>query len=82
MCPADTSPEAWKLVVDLQRKMSPSERLQCALDWSEVVRGFLEAGVKTRYPNADERELFLRAARIRLGQDLFEKAYGDAMPQR
>jgi len=77
MCPSDTSPEAWELLLDLQRKMSPSQRLQCALDWSEVVRGFFEAGLKRRYPNADERELFLRAARISLGEDFFQKAYGE-----
>ena len=80
MCPMDTSPEVWQLIVDLQRKMSPSQRLQCALDWSEVVRGFFEAGIRQRYPQADERELFLRAARINLGRDLFEKAYGEAIP--
>jgi hypothetical protein len=76
----DTSPEAWALVVALQRNMSPSQRLQCALDWSEVVRGFFEAGLRRRYPQADERELFLRAARISLGKDLFEKAYGEVIP--
>jgi hypothetical protein len=26
MRPADTSPEAWKVFLDLQRKMSPSEK--------------------------------------------------------
>jgi len=76
MCPMDTTPEAWHLLLDLQRKMSASERLQCALEWSEVIRGFFEAGLRSRYPNADERELFLRAAKINLGAELFERAYG------
>ena len=80
MCPADTSPEAWEVVLDLQRKMSPSQRLQCALDWSEVVRGFSDAGLRRRYPNADEREIFLRSARANLGNELFEKIYGNALP--
>jgi len=80
MCPADTSPEVWELVLDLQRKMSPSQRLQYALEWSEVVRQFQLAGVRRRYPDADEREIFLRAARINLGDELFQKVYGEAIP--
>jgi hypothetical protein len=80
MCPADTSPEAWEIVLDLQRKMSPSQRLQYALQWSDVVRQFQLAGVRRRHPNADEREVFLRAAQINLGKELFQKVYGDVVP--
>jgi hypothetical protein len=77
MCPADTSPEAWKVFLDLQRKMSPSEKLQRTLEWSEIIRKFAEAGMRQRYPNADERELFLRMARQNLGPELVRKVYGD-----
>ena len=77
MCPADTSPEAWKVFLDLQRKMSPSEKLQRTLEWSDLIRRFAEAGMRQRYPDADEREIFLRMARQNLGPELFRKVYGD-----
>lgn len=77
MRPADTSPEAWKVFIDLQRKLSPAEKLRQAFEWSEVIRRFAEAGLRQRYPKADDREIFLRIARINLGPDLFRKAYGE-----
>ena len=57
--------------------MSPSEKLQQTLEWSDIIRQFAEAGMRQRYPNADERELFLRMARQKLGAELFGKVYGD-----
>jgi hypothetical protein len=77
MCPADTSPEAWKVLLDLLRKMPPSEKLQRTLEWSDLIRRFAEAGMRQRYPDADEREIFLRMARQNLGPELFRKVYGD-----
>jgi hypothetical protein len=80
MRPADTSPEAWKVFIDLQRRMSPSEKLQQAFEWSDIIRQFAESGLRQRYPKADDREIFLRTARINLGPDLFRKVYGEALP--
>ena len=80
MRPADTSPEAWKVFIDLQRKLSPAEKLQQAFEWSEFIRRLAEAGLRQRYPNADDREIFLRTARINLGSDLFRKVYGEVLP--
>lgn len=80
MCPADTSPEAWKVFLEIQRRMTPGEKIVRALEWSEIVRGFAEAGLRERYPAADEHEILLRYARMTLGQDLFRSAYGDALP--
>jgi len=34
------------------------------------------AGVRLRHPNVDERELFLRAAALRLGRALMIEVYG------
>jgi hypothetical protein len=81
MCPADTSPEVWKVFLDLQRKMPPSEKLQRTLEWSDMIRKFAEAGMRQRYPNADEAEIRLRFARMTLGQELFQKAFGQALSE-
>lgn len=42
MRPADTSPEAWAVYLDLLQ-MTPEERLERVFQWSAVVRSFLEA---------------------------------------
>ena len=76
MRPADTSPEAWEVLTRLQREMPAAEKLELALEWSEIIRQFAEAGLRERYPQAGERELFLRYARQSLGLDLFDKVYG------
>jgi hypothetical protein len=81
MRPADTTPEAWKVFLDIQRRMTPGEKLQRTLEWSAAVRRFAEAGLRQRYPHADEHEILLRYARLTLGRELFCKAYGDALPE-
>jgi hypothetical protein len=77
MRPRDTSPEAWKVLMDLMRKMSPEEKLQRTFEFSAMVRRFGEAGVRQAYPDASEREIFLRAAQRQLGDELFQKVFGD-----
>jgi hypothetical protein len=79
MCPADTTAEAWRVFLDVQRRMSPSEKLQRVLDLSALVQSAAEAGLRHSYPEADGREIFLRATRQRLGADLFRKVYGSPL---
>jgi hypothetical protein len=80
MRPRDTSPEAWKVLMDLMRKMSPEEKLHRTFEFSALVRGFAEAGLRQKYPNASDREIFLRLARRNLGADLYGKVYGAELP--
>ena len=80
MRPADTSPEAWNLLLKLRRQMSPSERLQRVFEYSAFVRSLAEGAIRRQYPEAGDREILLRAARQRLGIDLFRKVYGDELP--
>ncbi len=76
MRPRDTSPEAWKVLMELMRKIPPEEKLQRTFEYSAMVRKFAEAGLRQRFPEAGEREIFLRSARLRLGADLYNKVYG------
>ncbi len=48
MRPGDTSPEAWKVYIELQRKLSPAEKLRQAFEWSEVVSQFAERVARTK----------------------------------
>jgi len=45
-----------------------------------MVRRFGEAGLRQRYPNASDREIFLRAAHLNLGAELYNKVYGAELP--
>jgi hypothetical protein len=80
MMPADTTPEAWEVFLQIQRRMTPEEKVRQALEMSALVRGLMEAGLREKYPQAGDREIFLRRVRLELGPELFHKAYGDAIP--
>jgi hypothetical protein len=80
MRPADTSPEAWRVLLDLQRRLSPSDGLRRAFEYSEFVRKLAEGVLRQQPPDATDREIFLREARQRLGADLFRKAFGQELP--
>lgn len=82
MRPADTSPQAWEKFLEIQRAFTPEQRLQRVFELSDLVNAFAEAGVRGRFPTADEREVFLRLTKLRLGDELFRRAYGDVLPTR
>ncbi len=77
MRPRDTSPEAWKVQMDLIRRMSPEEKT-CSgcFELSDMVEGFAKAGLRQKYPQASDREIFLRLAHRKLGAELYNKVYG------
>lgn len=73
---SDTDPKALEVFLDLQRRMSPSEKLERVFQANAMLHALAEADVRRLYPHADEREVFLRATARRLGPDLMKKAYG------
>jgi hypothetical protein len=76
MRPRDTSPEAWAVYIGLIRRMSPAERMAIATSMMESGNHTAEAGVRRRFPEADDREVFLRRVQLMIGKELFRKAYG------
>jgi two-component sensor histidine kinase len=77
--PLDTSPEAWAVFLDIQRRMTPEEKIARVFELSERVKAMAEAGLRHRYPDASDEEIRMRAIRQRLGDELFEKVYGQAV---
>ena len=73
---SDTHPEAMKVWIDLLRKKSPGEKLGMVFEMARFARRLSETGVRAAHPEADEREVFLRAAARRLDRDLMIRAYG------
>jgi len=73
---SDTDPRAMEVWLDILRRKTPGERMAMALEMSEFAARLSESGVRARYPNASEREIFLRSAALRLPRDLMIRAYG------
>lgn len=73
--PADTTPEAARVQLEIYRRMSPSRRLELALELSDNVRRLVAAGVRHRHPEYTGEEVRLAVIRLTLGDELFRKAY-------
>ena len=73
---ADTSPEAETAYFAILRKMPAGERVLAAARMTLAVNAFALAGIRQRYPQADEREQFLRLAVLRLGRQVTIDVYG------
>ncbi len=65
--------EVW---MQMLREKTPGERIAMAFEMTEFAVRVMESGVRARYPNASEREIFLRSAALRLPRDLMIRAYG------
>ena len=72
---ADTDSKAFEVLVELQRKMSAGDKLACVLKTSAMWMALTEQNVRKLYPQASEREVFLRAAARRLDRDTMIRAY-------
>jgi len=62
--------------------MTPEERIRRAFELSEMVRSLAEAGLRQRFPQAGDDEIFFRMARLTLGEELFRRAYGEQPRER
>ena len=74
---ADTDPEAFRALIEIRRNMTFDERFRQFLEMSEMVLRGYEDRVRREYPQAGERrEVFLRAAALRLGNETVRRVYG------
>ena len=72
---ADTTREAEDVQVARWREMSPAEKAQLISSWCRAVDALALAGIRHRYPDAADRECFLRLAALKLGADLARQVY-------
>lgn len=73
---SDTHPEAMKVWLDCIRKKTPGEKAADVFRITAMVMKLSEAGVRMLYPNADEREVFLRATARRFDRETMIRVYG------
>ncbi len=73
---SDTDPRAMEVWLDLLRRMPAGKKIESVFALSRMAIQFSEAGVRMAYPEADDREVFLRTAARRLSRDLMIQVYG------
>jgi hypothetical protein len=78
--PGDTSAEADDIRFERYARMTPAEKVARMEDLTRTASILALAGLRERYPEADEHELLLRLAVLRLGADLVWQAYGWRAP--
>lgn len=71
----DTHPEIERIQIEAYRKMSFTEKMHCIGDMHRTGQHMALMNVRQRYPNANERELKLRAAALMLDADLMKKVF-------
>jgi len=72
----DTDPEALEVFLQLHRQMTPGQRVARVFELTAFQEGLQRASVRAMYPQADEREVFLRVAARRLDRETMIRAYG------
>lgn len=73
---ADTDPQALEVFLRLQRERSAADKLADVFALNDLVRGMIEADLRRQYPEASDREIFLRCAVRYLGRETVRKVYG------
>ncbi len=73
---SDTQPEMEKLQLQLLRQASPAEKMEMLVQLNASARLLALAGLRLRYPQASEAELWRRLAGLLLGEELARKVYG------
>ena len=73
--PADTTPEAAWVQRQIYQRMSFENRLVLTLDMSRFLGQIGAAGVRLRHPEFTEEQVKFAVIRLRLGEELFRKAF-------
>lgn len=72
----DTSAEARAVLRELYASMTPGDKLGRMRELTLAASRLALAGLATRHPGESRRDLLLRLARLRLGDDLVDRVYG------
>jgi len=73
---SETDPKALKVFIELQRRMSPGEKIAAVFEMNEMLRQTTEAHERQLHPEASDREIFLRVASHHLDRETMIRVYG------
>ena len=62
---------------EVLRRIGLAGRLAMMFELSDNLRSLVEAGVRHRHPNWDDRIVEREVIRLMIGDDLFRQAYGE-----
>ena len=79
MALTDTDAATLGRMDEFYRRMTPAEKIHRVRVLTLMANGLALAGLRSRHPDEPEARLMMRLARIRLGTDLFERAYPGAL---
>lgn len=74
--PRDTSPEAWAILENAYRRMTPRERIERSVSLTILAHRMALAEIRRRYPDEDERTHRLRLAARYIDPETMRKAFG------
>jgi hypothetical protein len=72
----DTDPAALEVFLQLHRRMTPGQRVARVFELTAFQESLQRASVRSMYPEAGEREVFLRVAARRLNRETMIRVYG------
>jgi len=75
--PSDTTLEALKKQFEILRKLGFEVRLKMAFEMSDNLRYAVEAGVRYRHPEFNEKKVNLEVMRLMIGDRLFKRMLKD-----
>jgi hypothetical protein len=73
---SDTSPQAEAMLIQLMRQATPWQKMQMVAELNAAAPAMAMAGLRQRFPQADEATLRRHLADMLLGPELAAKAYG------
>ena len=76
MIQRDTSKEAQKVLIDIYRDMSYSDKAVRIFEAYETGKVLAMAGLRQLHPDADEKQIWRMWAKRHLGEKLFYEVYG------
>lgn len=74
---SDTHPKMEALQIQFWREASPTRKMHMLAQLNASAHTLALAGLRSRYPQADEVELRRRLAGLLLGEELASKVYGE-----
>ena len=74
--PLDTTEEAWRIVEDGIRRMTPAQRIQRAISLTIFGHGLALANIRRLHPDEDERRHRLRLAARYIDAETMKRAFG------
>jgi hypothetical protein len=71
--PSDTTVEAMRKEFTILRRLGPQVRARMAFEMSDNLRRIVEAGVRNRNPDFDQKKIGLEVIRLMIGDELYRQ---------